>query len=66
MASIGSEYVARHQALRRLMIGPTDPSTVLEGIQEIVNERITQLNERLDQLDEQARKVDGGTSGPVN
>jgi len=55
----GSEYVARANRLRRLMVGLPDPSVVMAGIKEIVDERIAELNKRFDD-----RRSDGGSSGP--
>jgi len=61
MDSVGSEYVARANRLRRLMVGPPDPFRQIAGIQEIVDERIAELNKR---FDDREKTVDGGSSGP--
>lgn len=45
----GSEYVARAIRLRKLMMaGPSDPASIMVGINEIINERIDELRKRLD------------------
>jgi hypothetical protein len=56
----GSEYVARANRLRKLMVGPPDSDKATAGIQEIVNERIAELTKR---LDEQSKET-GGSGGP--